>query len=230
MPNDQSPSGKAVWELVIVILLVIGSWSFPVSVVSFPRMPPTTLTCRRCRETFAYDDRAWLPACPKCGAAPVPLRERFASNRVAAVLAVTAMICLGIGLASPFMTMDKLGTRNTFSLVGGIRELFDRGNIVIGAVLLVFSVIFPIVKLIALLAATSSHAPITTKWRRVLHKAADLTGKYSMLDVMVIAVIIVLVKFKNLAHVEAHSGVVWFCGAVLMSLLAGLCVRIKDEG
>lgn len=189
----------------------------------------TTTTCRRCGEPFAFETRAWLPACPTCGAAAVPLRQRVPSNRLAAVLAVLALLCLGVGLSTPFMTMDKLGTRNTFSLVGGVIELFERGNVVIGAVLLVFSVIFPIVKLLALLAATSSHAPLTTQWRKVLHKAADLTGKYSMLDVMVIAVIIVLVKFKDLAHVEAHGGVVWFCAAVVLSLLAGLCAKIPGE-
>lgn len=193
-------------------------------------MSETSINCRRCGESFVYDARAWLPACPACGAAAVPLRDRVASNRLAAVIAVLALVCLGVGLSSPFMTMDKLGTRNTFSLVGGVIELFERGNVIIGSVLLVFSVLFPIMKLLALLAATSSHAPLTTRWRKILHKAADLTGKYSMLDVMVIAVIIVLVKFKNLAHVEAHSGVVWFCGAVVLSLLAGLCVKIRDEG
>lgn len=192
-------------------------------------MAELTKNCRRCGEAFAFDERAWLPACPSCGAAAVPLRERIASNRAAAVLAVLAMICLGVGLSTPFMTMEKLGERNTFSLVGGVMELFHRGNIIIGSVLLIFSVIFPIVKLFALLAATSRHAPLSTQWRKILHKAADLTGKYSMLDVMVVAVIIVLVKFKSLAHVEAHSGVVWFCAAVLMSLLAGLCVKIPEE-
>jgi paraquat-inducible protein A len=193
-------------------------------------MGEQTVQCRRCGGAFAFDDRTWLPACPSCGTAAVPLRDRFASNRVAAVLAVLALICLGVGLSTPFMTMEKLGDRTTFSLVGGVVELFERGNVIIGSVLLIFSVIVPIVKLFALLTATSRHAPITTRWRKILHKAADLTGKYSMLDVMVIAVIIVLVKFKNLAHVEAHSGVIWFCAAVLMSLLAGLCVRIpKDE-
>lgn len=192
-------------------------------------MAEMRITCRRCGEPFAFETRSWLPACPRCGRAAVPLRDRFASNRVAAVLAVLALVCLGVGLATPFMTMDKLGQRTTFSLVGGVRELFERGNVIIGSVLLVFSVIFPIVKLLALLAATSSHAPITTRWRKILHKAADLTGKYSMLDVMVIAVIIVLVKFKDLAHVEAHSGIVWFCSAILLSLAAGLCVKIPHD-
>jgi paraquat-inducible protein A len=191
-------------------------------------MAEMSINCRRCGEPFTFETRAWLPACPACGAAAVPLRERFSSNRVAAVLAVLALVCLGVGLSTPFMTMEKLGDRNTFSLVGGVLELFDRGNVIIGSVLLIFSVIFPIMKLLALLAATSSHAPLTARWRKILHKAADLTGKYSMLDVMVIAVIIVLVKFKNLAHVEAHSGVIWFCGAVILSLVAGLCVRLED--
>lgn len=130
-----------------------------------------------------------------------------------------------MGFAQPFMTMEKLGQRNTFSLVGGVMELFDRGNVVLAAVLLIFSVIFPIAKVVALLLATSSLVPLSGRARHLLHKAADLTGKYSMLDVLVIAVIIVLVKFQGLAKVEAHAGTIWFCSAVLLSLLSGLFVK-----
>src|SRR5690606_26508793 len=110
-----------------------------------------------------------------------------------------------------------------------IRELSDRGYVVLAGILFLFSVSFPIAKLAALLVATSRLARLSMRARRVIHRIADLTGKYSMLDVLVVAVVIVLVKFRNLAHVEAHSGTVWFCAAVLLSMASGLCVRIPKE-
>lgn len=135
---------------------------------------------------------------------------------------------LAIGFTQPFLTMENLGERTTFSLITGVRELFDRGYVILGSVLLIFSVLFPIAKIIALLLATSRLVPLSMKSRHRLHRAADLTGKYSMLDVLVVAVIIVLVRFKGMADVEAHAGTAWFCAAVLLSMFAGLCVRIPE--
>jgi paraquat-inducible protein A len=186
----------------------------------------TPVTCPRCASEYVVASSAWLPACPKCGRAPVALRKRIGNNKLAAVLAVCAGTALVMGFSKPFMTMEKLGTRNTFSLVEGVVELIQHGNVFIGSVLLIFSVVFPVAKILALLCATSTLVPLSGRVRHVLHRAADLTGKYSMLDVLVIAVIIVLVKFNGLAKVEAHSGTIWFCCAVLLSLLAGLFVKI----
>ena len=157
----------------------------------------------------------------------MPLRTRIRDNRAAAVLAIAALAMLAVGLTRPFMTMEKLGDRRSFSLVAGVRQLFDDGYVVIGAILLVFSLLFPIAKLCAILLATSRLAPLGPRGRRLLHAAADATGKYSMLDLLVVAVIIVIVKFQNLAHVEAQSGTAWFCAAVLTSMLASLCVRVE---
>jgi paraquat-inducible protein A len=185
------------------------------------------ITCARCASEYVVAANAWFPACPRCGRAPIALRKRLQNNKLAAVLAVLAGAALAMGFSQPFMTMDKLGTRNTFSLVGGVLELFERGNVYIGAVLLIFSVVFPVAKICALLLATTTLVPLSPRVRHVLHRAADLTGKYSMLDVLVIAVIIVLVKFNGLAKVEAHGGTAWFCSAVLLSLLAGLFVKVQ---
>lgn len=187
------------------------------------------VTCVRCSTEYLVSPDAWLPSCPNCGRAPVSLRQRVRSNKLAAVLAILAGATLAMGFSQPFMTMEKLGTRNTFSLVGGVMELIERGNVFIGAVLLIFSVIFPVAKIAALLLATSAMVPLSTRVRHLLHRAADLTGKYSMLDVLVIAVIIVLVKFNGLAKVEARAGTLWFCAAVLLSLLAGLFVKVEEK-
>ena len=190
---------------------------------------PATVTCRRCGERYVVAPRALLPACPSCGKAPTPMRDRLRDNRAAAVLATMALAMLGVGLSQPFMAMVKLGDRRAFSLVGGIRELFDRGNVVIGTILLVFSLIFPIAKLIAILVATSRLVPASPRARHALHALADATGKYSMLDVLVVAVMIVFVKVQNLAYVEAGAGTIWFGAAVVTSLLASACVRLPRE-
>jgi paraquat-inducible protein A len=157
------------------------------------------------------------------------LLGRVRDNRVAATLAFIAVILLAVSINLPFMRMTTLGQVRTFSLVGGIVQLYRDGHVVISAVLLLFSVVFPFAKLAALLLATSRLAPVSMRTRKILHKAADLTGKYSLLDVVVVAMLIVLIKFRGVAHVSAESGVVWFCVGVLLSIAAGMTVKLNDE-
>lgn len=167
--------------------------------------------------------------CPACGASPLPLRRRvrdLRSNGIAALLAVAALLVLTLGVTLPFITMEILGRERTFSLLGSVGELFRRGNTVLALVLGTFSIVFPFAKLLALLAATSRFARLSDRGRHVLHKAAVLTGKYSLLDILVVAVMIVVVKLDEMAEVSARPGTVLFCVAVLLSIASGLFVKV----
>ena len=195
----------------------------------------TVLRCRRCNRTYELTSAPTessapplLAACPHCGAAPVPLWRRLSRhNGVAAVLAVFALITLVVADVMPFISMSKLGEQRVFSLIGGIIELFDRGNWFIGAILLVFSVVFPFAKLIALLAATSALTRLSPKARHRLHHMAVLTGKYSLLDLLVVAIMIVLVKFDGIAEVRALPGTFLFGVAILLSIFSGVFVDLS---
>jgi paraquat-inducible protein A len=150
-------------------------------------------------------------------------------NRNAAVLALLAMGVLTAGILMPFISMMQLGTTRTFSLIGGIRELFDRKSYFIGCVLLTFSVVFPYAKLLAILVATSRTVKLSMKTRQWLAHLAHVTGRYSMLDILVVAVMIVVVKFDGLVEIKALPGTVMFCFAVLLSIGAGLCVNLEGR-
>ena len=150
------------------------------------------ITCRRCGREYVLA-RVFLPACPHCGAAPIPLRQRLRHNGVAAVLSVLALITLSIAINLPFISMSKLGEERSFSLLGGIMELFH-----------------------------------TQQARKRLHLLAVFTGKYSLLDILVVAIIIVLVKFKGLAEAHAEFGTTLFCIAIFLSILAGFAVKLDD--
>src|SRR5581483_1719428 len=164
------------------------------------------ILCRRCGREYVLHRPMLLPACPHCGKAPVPLAQRLRHNGLAAVLCVLALVTLTTAINCPFISMTKLGEERTFSLIGGIMELFSTNQALIGLVLLVFSVIFPFAKLIALLIATSSLVPLSSRVRQRLHWLATITGKYSLLDILVVAIVIVLVKFKGLAEAHAQAG------------------------
>src|SRR5437016_6068296 len=114
------------------------------------------LNCRRCGKPISAPAvEMLLPCCPHCGASLKPLLFKLHDNRNAAVLAIFGLATLTAGILLPFISMSELGQERIFSLLGGIRELFQRQHIFLACILLIFSVIFPYAKLIALLVATS---------------------------------------------------------------------------
>ena len=191
------------------------------------------VTCRRCGRRYGLPRPIpALAACPACGAAPVrrrPQLGRLRHNGLAAVLALAAVVVLAFGVSVPFVSMEQLGRERIFSLVGGVAELYRRGDVALAVVLGTFSVVFPFAKLLAILVATSRLAPMSARGRRILHKAAVLTGKYSLLDLLVVAVMIVLVKFDGLAEVAARPGTGLFLAAVLLSIASGLFVDLRPK-
>jgi uncharacterized paraquat-inducible protein A len=191
--------------------------------------PAHTITCRRCGQAYLARPGRWLQACPRCAASPTPLRILFHDNRLAATLAVIALIVLIRGQTMPFISATNLGQTNTYSLIGAIKDLYQLGYYFIASILLIFSVLFPIAKLTLILAATSSLVPLSTTARHRMHKFAVETGKYSLLDVLVVAVSIVVIRFGALAQVSALSGTVVFCVSILLSILAGHAVKLETE-
>lgn len=192
---------------------------------------PTAISCRRCNRTFERPDASVaLPSCPHCGAAVRPLWSKVRNNRNAAVLALLALPVLTAAIFLPFISISKLGHERIMSLMGGIGELFERRYIWLGLLLLVFSVVFPFAKLLAILVATSSLLPLSDRLRHGLTHLAHITGRYSLLDILVVAIMIVVVKFDGLAEVKAETGTALFAVAVFMSIGAGMLVNLDHLG
>jgi paraquat-inducible protein A len=150
------------------------------------------------------------------------------SNQNAATLAILSELVLAIAVFLPFMSVVKLGDTETYSLVGGIGQLWQQGEVALAMILGGFSLVFPLLKNAFLVAATTSLLPLTTAHRRALHSFAAKTGKYSMLDVFVVAVIVVVVKMGDSTEVAVRSGIFLFCLAIALSMAASWCVQLGE--
>lgn len=130
-------------------------------------------------------------------------------------LLLVASILLIIGLFSPMMTLTKLFfSQHSFSVMGGIGQLFSDGQILIGIVIALFSVILPLIK-IGFLFLSLSEPQQSPAHQRHLQMMHDY-GRWAMLDVMVVAVIIVTVKLGAIASIQVHHGLYTFGAAVLL--------------
>lgn len=119
----------------------------------------------------------------------------------------------------PFMTVERLLVlSDRFSLIGGTVALADGGDLFLAAVLGLFSIVFPAAKLLAA-ALLWFFADADSQAFRRYSTAIDLLGKWSMLDVFVVAVLVVTIKSSIWADVNVHYGIYVFAAAVALSMV-----------
>ncbi|MGE0736723.1 MAG: paraquat-inducible protein A [Alphaproteobacteria bacterium] len=133
---------------------------------------------------------------------------------------LAAFVLLVAAWFLPLMTISKLlFLSERISISGIVWGLFKEREVLVFLVVFVFSMLFPAVKLISAWLI----------WRRVdassprAHFYVGLLnnlGKWSMLDVFVVALTIVAVKVSIVNDVEVHAGIYVFTGAIVLSVAA----------
>ena len=137
-----------------------------------------------------------------------------------------AAVLLSIGLVTPIITLTKFVLlENTFSVLSGTIELLKGGQIFLFLVITGFSIVLPILKLRALYRLVSKREAMQSGTRRLLHWM-HLYGKWSMLDVFVVAILVVSVKLGAIADVEMRFGLYAFTASVLLTMF--ITARVVD--
>lgn len=150
--------------------------------------------------------------------------------RLLIVLLLLASALLVAGLVMPMMTITKLVFfSNSFSVLMGVYELLLEGQILLFILVAGFSIVLPVVKiavLFRLLVKPASHSEQVNKLLHLMHEY----GRWAMLDVMVVAILIVTVKLGAIASIEVHSGLYVFGLAVLLIMyITSSAVKLTEE-
>jgi paraquat-inducible protein A len=131
-------------------------------------------------------------------------------------LLVLSTLLLGFGYFMPMLTLTKfLFIANSFSIVSGLVELYNRGQWFVLLVVGGFSVLLPLIKICLLFLLLYHREVRSPRFARLLRMMHDY-GRWAMLDVMVVAVMIVTVKLGVVVEIEIHPGLYLFGGAVLL--------------
>ena len=133
------------------------------------------------------------------------------------LLMIISAVFLFIGLHTPVMTVRKLWEKNTFSIWSGVTNLWIEKYYGLAALIFFFSIVFPILKLAAL--AVTWFLPLSDSHRKGVLQGLELLGRWSMLDVFVIAILIVSVKLGALATTKAETGIYYFGASILSAML-----------
>ncbi|MDT8450296.1 MAG: paraquat-inducible protein A, partial [Wenzhouxiangellaceae bacterium] len=160
----------------------------------------------------------------------MPFRSHIVERRlsvndhafIAMLLLTGAMLVAGLTL--PAFTNDRLGQdAQTFSILGAALNLRQYGSHALMAVIILFSAVFPTAKLLAMsgLWLFEFRDRIENRGLRWL----EMLGKWSMLDVFVVATVTGASHLKILNRTDVEFGIYVFGLAILMSLLASIWLR-----
>lgn len=123
------------------------------------------------------------------------------------------------GLYLPMLTITQfVFISNEFSVISGITALWQADQYVLFIVISCFSVLMPLAKIILLfrlLQSDEQPPPARIKLLRLIHDY----GRWAMLDVMVVAMLVVTVKMGAIASIHIHPGLYVFGAAVLLIML-----------
>ncbi|MBL4756677.1 MAG: paraquat-inducible protein A [Rhizobiales bacterium] len=143
-------------------------------------------------------------------------------------LSVLAGAFLIHGLTSPSIEFNRFYfLTDRHSILSVIQGLWNEGETFLGGILALFSVAFPALKITALTAAGITTALSGRMANRIL-RLSVLLGRWSMLDVLVLALVIFYVKNSGIGDANTLPGIWFFAASVILTLLAAFILTEKE--
>jgi len=177
--------------------------------------------CHGCGQ--ACDLRRGQHHCERCGA---PLHRRKA-NPIARGWAflVAALIFYIPANALPVMNTEMLGQGSDSTIVGGVLEFWEAGAWDIALIIFIASIGVPAIKFVSLallLFTAQRRSQWARRQRSQLFRCVELIGYWSMLDVMVVALVAALVQLRGLGTIEPRPGILFFGLVVVLTMLSAM--------
>ena len=159
--------------------------------------------------------------CRRCGSrqhARIPNSvERTMSLLIAAVILYIPANVL------PIMITDQFGRATESTIIGGVILLWKHDAIPVALIILIASVAVPQGKIIALciLCWIVTHGlPESERQRIKLFRVIEFIGKWSMVDVFVVAILVALLQIGGILAIRPGAGALVFAGVVILTMLA----------
>ena len=184
------------------------------------------LLCHDCGKMLKAPQKKQEKACLTCTrcSSELHFRKPHSIARVWALI-ITSMVLFIPANLLPIMRMDFLGTKTYSTIMDGIIYFFHEGEYGIGLIIFIASVLVPLFKILGMIIILLS---IQFKWKKGLrHKSSmfrfiEFIGRWSMLDIFVIALMSTLVSFGGLTATLAAPAATYFSTVVVCTMVAAL--------
>lgn len=159
--------------------------------------------------------------CPRCGTA-LHHRKPNSLSRTWALLLAAVIFYIPANVL-PITKVASMGQVQSDTIMSGVIYFLYSGSWPIALVIFVASIMVPLLKLVILTFLLIS---VQGKWRwrprdrTRLYRLIEIIGRWSMVDIYVVTILVALVKFGALASIEAGPAAFYFAAVVVITILA----------
>jgi paraquat-inducible protein A len=185
----------------------------------------TLVSCHSCDQLALLRPRPArsMAHCPRCGAAmhrrkPNSIARTWALVLTAAILYVPANLL-------PVMTIIHFGRGEPDTIVSGVKALIGAGMWPVALLVFFASITVPVLKLIGLVFLSITVQRRST-WRlrdrTLMYRIIEQVGRWSMVDIFMISILVALVNLGTLATIEPGVGAICFAAVVVITMFASM--------
>lgn len=196
-----------------------------------PNARPPEATCPRCGTLHRLPRRpgGCLHRCGRCGARIVGDAERAIARQRVIALSLGSLVLYPLAIGLPIMTLAQFGHVRSTSVLGGVGALWSEGHPILATVVVVCSVVLPLAKCLAMLALSMRPGELGCPRRSRLVHLLEVSGRWGMLDVLLVAGLVAAVKLGELVRIEPGPGAVAFVGCVGLAILASAAMSASES-
>ncbi|WP_033789341.1 membrane integrity-associated transporter subunit PqiA [Pantoea septica] len=176
-------------------------------------------SCPCCTAILAADH----PDCPRCGVIAAP-RRKHSLQWTLALLFTSLMIYIPANML-PIMVTETLGTPYPSNIMAGVILLWSDGSYPVALVIFIASIMVPSLKMLAigwLCWNASGRGHRDSERMHLIYEIVEFVGRWSMIDVFVIAVLSALVRMGQLMNVYPATGALLFALVVILTMIAAM--------
>ena len=160
-------------------------------------------------------------ACPRCHAS-LHRRKPNSLNRTWALMLTAAILYIPANVY-PVMTVISFGKGEPDTILSGVKVLIESGMWPLALLVFFASITVPMMKLIGL-AVLLILMQRGSRWRlrdrTVLYRIIEAVGRWSMIDIFMISILVALVKLGSIATIEPGVGATSFAAVVVLTMIA----------
>lgn len=177
-------------------------------------------SCHDCRLLVSGTDNLHA-ICPRCGAT---LHQRKPDSIARTwALVITALILYVPANLFPITITTAVGVRQSDTILSGVIFFFQSGSWEIATIIFFASIFVPFAKLsilIFLLLTVQAKSGWRSKDRTALYRLTEAVGRWSMVDIYVVTILVALVKLGAIATIEAGPAAFYFAAVVVVTMFA----------
>lgn len=163
------------------------------------------------------------PVCPRCGV-QAQARRKHSLQWTLALLLTSVLLYIPANLM-PIMVTETLGSAYPSNIMAGVIVLWADGSYPVALVIFIASIMVPTLKMLAIgwlcWDASGRGRRDSHKMHRI-YEVVEFVGRWSMIDVFVIAVLSALVRMGQLMNVYPAWGAVLFAMVVIITMIAAM--------